>query len=389
MLSADFRQTLDEYAPVQPMAEMPRGLEAMVDDALDGPLGIESLLHVVVPGDRVVVACLDPLPEQERLLSLLASRIARITGSATDDGPLAVTFVLSPTAFNAEMAAQIGAFGFSVPVEVVRHDPEDANQHSLLATSRDNEPLTVNGKLFDADVVLLLRAADGQSSRKSVSGIYPAFGSTAGIRHAHQQSASFRQSDQRKIDQALGILFEVCVLAGPGGQVRDILAGEFLAVRERMEQLVPDVWTWNEPGMGDLVVATVESPSGRAEWEDLRRALMLADRLGNPGDPVVLVSEVARKPPRRVSEALQRSGSAPEDESETTSLASEILQRRPVFLASRLPQSDVELLGFGYIESGSQLKKLLQRASQPRVVRDAHRVCLANTAGREQIEQEP
>lgn len=382
MLTAEFLEAIALLSPLHPPRPEPAGIPELVGQAFDEMAGLPSLEHAVVPGDQVVVAVVEPVPQLRLLLPLLADRILKVVeavepGETPESGEPepALTFLFAPAAWPADPAQIPLATDFSRPVAVVKHEPERERQLALLATSGENEPLSVNRFLFDADVVLLLSSAEGQSPGRRHSGVHPAFSSTAGIRHFHSLSPPKRDADQAQIDRLLGILFEISVLGEPGGKICGIRCGDSAAVQSEVPQRVAGCWTLGFEEPGDLVVATVESPSGKSAWEDIRRALLVADRLAAPEQPIVLLTDVSRKPPRRIAQALQQtaaaaSGFEPED---PLSAALEVVARRPVFLSSHLSQAEVEHLGFGFLQSARELRRLIQHSLEPRLVRDAHR----------------
>jgi hypothetical protein len=337
-----------------------------------------GLRSCIVPDDKVVVAGLSPIPHWQIVLPAIAHAIAEITGiPVTDLDPTSDGFCFLFAESIRQTMSQAELSALSVPV--VFHDASADSDLALLATSCDDQAVHVNRRLFDADVIVLLSSPDG-SSNSIRSGIYPAFGSGAGRKHFLKQSRENRQKDLRLVESSLGVSSAVSVLADPAGSIEGILAGER---DEMLSQIATDVennWSLPETSEHDLVVATVELPSAHSSWNEFLHAIHAVDRFGAAKAPIVMLTDISRPPPARIAKQFQQSfldDHATDFLDEDRNIAT-ILKRHPVYLASNLPQPLVELLGLGFIESESELQKLIERASNPVLIRNAHKCSLHN-----------
>lgn len=354
-----------------------RPVDWLVDRALSHPLGTMGLDQFLFPGDRVVVGVADPLPAAEGLIEAIGRAIARIVlepGQTAESDPHSgdpVFLFASPGEMPASGRMELGD---GLSLRCLLHAPEDEQAMALLAAGPDLQPLNVNRALFDADAVILLRCpalGGGRSRQSRASGLWPLFADSAGKR-AHSRLPPVRaEAERESVDSHLGVVIEFCLLAVPGGGIEEVLFGTREEVRIRAAVELDRLWIAPTPGNSDLVIATVENPADTDPWRDVRAGLLVADRAGQEGAPLVLWSTVESSADDRFREELARSLDA--GESEAGGAIASILQRRPVYLRSGLSRLEVEDLGLGHLESMEELRRLHQRAHRPLLLRDAHR----------------
>jgi|GEM_PF-6002377 len=356
---------------------------ALGDESGQGPLN-----RVIVQGDHVAVAVMHAIPSIEVVVQELAGRIASITGvSGADAESPSTVFVFAPGTI---APGKIGWLTENHPdIRFAIHDPGNEADQPLLAIGCEANPLAINRDLFDADVVLVLTSQDGHDGEVESCGLYPALGSEAGQLHFEKQKSGKRSEDCRTVERCLGANFVIAVTAGPGGIPDGVFAGIGNAVHEAVRTRVRESWTTNAERDFDLIVVTIESPSGLGEWDGFRAALRIACQHAGEHAPIVVICDIDHPPPDHVAHDF---GLAMNDDDHASSVATrdvrESVGQRPVYLASGLDQQTVEDLGFGYLENSSELGRLIKRLPNCGLIRDAHK-CFSLTGSGSVGGQEP
>jgi len=101
----------------------------------------------------------------------------------------------------------------------------------------------------------------------------------------------------------------------------------------------------------------------------------LADRVTVGDGPIVVLTEVNKKPSRQIAKALQaqfEDGPTGKTTEELRALAS-VVESRSVFLQSRLAPSVVEDLGLAPLDSVKQVNRIAEAVNTGLVIRDAHK----------------
>ena len=120
-----------------------------------------------------------------------------------------------------------------------------------------------------------------------------------------------------------------------------------------------------------MVVASIESEDDRQTWDDIVAAVLLADRVTVGDGPIVVLTEVKKKPSRQIAKALQaqfEDGPTGKTTEELRALAS-VVESRSVFLKSRLAPSVVEDLGLAPLDSLKQVNRIAEAVSTGLVIR--------------------
>lgn len=364
-------------------------LQKMLRAALGAPVGLESIRHVLVPGDRVVVAVSGSVPRLAELMDLLRQELQPVV-AGSEELVGTVEFLVAPAAL-----ARMKESGQPIRVDeakgVVLHDPAEPADHALLATGCDDEPLQINRRLFDADVVVLMTSRAGEGTpRQEPADVFPQFGSVTCQENQRRQKPSHAARDRALVDRHLGIDFEIVVQTQPGGAIAGLLCGLRQPSDAAAEQRIAS--TPDEPPAGNAkaVVATIETPSSGSVWQEFEQALRVADERAFERAPVVVWSRIGELPdPRHAGHfrhGFDREESGRVDDSDDSLAA--ILGRRPVYLCSQLDQADVEELGLGHVGSIRELRHLLESTGPPLLIRDAHLQHPARTANREENESD-
>ncbi len=361
-------------------------LSALFETALGDSNETGALSQVIVEGDRVAIAVIHAIAGVEAIVGELAARIAAITKSALDnDESLSIGFVFAPGTMDPRTCERLNekAKGFRCLV----HDPENEQQQALLAIGCEANPLAINRQLFDADVVLVLASPTGKELSSERPALFPVFGSADGRSHYESQKPKKRVADRQSVERNLGADFQIAVTTGPGGMPDSVFAGISAGIGERVAKRVRESWALIPLRDFDLVVSTIQSPSGLEPWDELRAALKIASQHATDNAPLVVISPIERAPATHVAHEIEL---AMDDDDHAGGTAPRDLQasigHRPVYLASGLDRQTVEELGFGYLESAEELGRLVKRFPNSGLIRDAHK-CIsienANVAAEE------
>ena len=120
---------------------------------------------------------------------------------------------------------------------------------------------------------------------------------------------------------------------------------------------------------------TIETDAEQQSWRDFAHAVVAANSVANSTGPIFVWSQIKERPKAEIQKALNDPF-----ESQGRSKLSRLMQQlagivaeRQVFLKSRLSQAVTEDLGLGYVESVSDLERLIRSQSSGIMIRDAHR----------------
>ena len=375
---------------------------------LRSPLGLPPLSESAFPGDTIVIV-LDPETPQAEGIALEVLRELRSAGPEAGD----VSILLAPGA-TTEFVDRLRASAAQVVGEslaVIRHDPSDRKQLGYLAADKDANPIYVSRELLEADVVVpigVARVAGAFADASADGGLYPTFSDSDGMtRFAELRSlgdGSEAKQEARQVNWLLGTQFAISVAPVSGGEVGQIVAGEMNAVLQQSEAAAT-FWTLERPHSVGLAVACLSGQQEQQNWENFGRALVAADACANEEGAVVILTAVERPPVERV-EAVQEVGSKADpsnrvsdeddDDFEEDPYAAEraaretergipkwrktlaeIVERRTVYLASRLSDETVEELGMVALSDASDLQTLINRFGQCVWIRDGQYVTWA------------
>lgn len=384
---------LDETSLVadfsEPLGQRIEDPAAAVSAALSDPMGYPALSRATVPGDRVVLALGEEVPQQAELIAGMVRSLLEGHVLAED-----IT-VLLPAADPRE--ADRGALRLlpdevASSIAVARHDPRDRSGLAYLAASRENKPIYFNRQVFDADLVLpvsCLRPAGAPGYVGALGGLFPAFSdqqtrerfrTPASVQSAVQQRRHGQEAEEAA--WLLGIHLMVQVVSGRGDSLLHVLAGEATAMAERGSQLCEQAWLRRLPQPAGLVVAAIEGGPEVQTWENFGRALHVALSAVADGGAVVLCTDL-RCPPgaalqrmvgsaddQEALQAIQRERSA---DAFSASLLIDARQRVQVYLLSGLDEDVVEELGIGYVGRAEEVSRLCRQHGSCILVADAQR----------------
>src|SRR5690606_20386097 len=94
----------------------------------------------------------------------------------------------------------------------------------------------------------------------------------------------------------LGVGLAVQIVPGPAGSVADVVAGSPQAIQPIAQQRYYDVWAHPAAATHDLVVATIAGDRVQQSWENVARAVEVAEAFVRPGGAIAIRSELASPP---------------------------------------------------------------------------------------------
>lgn len=379
-------------------------------DRLRSPLGLPPLSESAFPGDRIVLV-LDPETPQAEGITLEVLRELRSAGMEPDD----VSMLVTPNA-TTEFVARLRESATQVagePLAVVRHDPSDRKQLGYLAADKDANPIYVRRELLDADVIVpigVARVGGAFPDASADGGLYPTFADTDAMsRYAELRrlgDGSEAKQEARQVNWLLGSQFAISVVPSSGEEAGQIVAGDMNVVLQRSADAA-SFWTLERPDSVGLAVACLSGPEEQQNWENFGRALAAADACANEEGAVVILTAIERPPAERADadeeevrfEADPSNRVSDEDDDEDfeedpyeaeraaretergiplwRKTLAEIVERRTVYFASRLPDETVEDLGMVALTDLSDLQTLVNRFGECVWIRDGQYVTWA------------
>ena len=364
-------------------------LNAQLKNAFENPIMYPSFAESVFAGDTVLIALQDDIPYPQEILESLVAQF-----ESSDVSPADISIVISEATAQTlgvkPAVYQLPAetkdeqppllfplkFGFN-EIQCQVHDPSNVAGLAYLAANEAGDPIYANRLLVEADVVIPVAAALPGDSSRQIDCIYPAFSGVA----AQERIASADISNLAKqleialANDTLGTFFIVQIIDGPGGRLSKVICGERTRTNAKAREIVSLNWSFDYEGAAEVVAASIESDSERQTWDDIVEAVLLADRVTSGDGPIVVLSEVAKKPSRQIAKALQaqfEDGPTDKTTDRLRALAS-VVESRSVFLKSRLAPSVVEDLGLAPLDSIEQVKRIAESVDAGLLIRDAHK----------------
>ncbi len=360
----------------------PRGsaladLPAAVSAALAEPLDFPALRQSVVPGDRVAIALESEVPQAASIASSVISNLLD-AGVAPADICIVRTGA-DQDGFDTRLRADLPETARD-SIEIVCHDPQHRDALSYLAANHDGEPIYVNRRLVDADVVLPIGCLRLPKTPGyfGVSGtLYPTYSDAATIDRFRAGDAdpeagemAGRRQEADETAWLLGVLLTIQAVPAAAGGVLHVIAGTAEAVERRGSELYKSAWGFELPQRAELVVAAIEGPHEQQTWENVGRAIAAASRAVLDDGAIALCTDLATLPGPALSCLAQARdlGDAGRQirrqHSTDAAVAHELaaaLSRGRVYLLSRLDESVVEDLGMAPVAAAADIARLVRR----------------------------
>ncbi|HVC97510.1 MAG TPA: lactate racemase domain-containing protein [Pirellulales bacterium] len=361
-----------------PVGEALGDVALAVTRALAEPLEFPALSRATVPGDRIVLAVENELPQTAEMVAAVARYFVE-TGTA----PEALT-VLRPESAVSDTDGdprRLLPADWRQKVAYEVHDSSAVGRLGLLGSTRNGEGVYLNRALLDADLVVpigCLRCEPTLGFHGRHAGLFPMFSNTKTLgRFLKPHSPDHRREHEararREIDEVgwmLGAMCTVQVVPGAGEALLAVLAGEVRRVFELGQDQCQAAWNYIAPRRASLVVAAISGGPGQQTWDNVARALSAASRITADGGAVVLCTELATEPGPAICSLAQAEDLAdaerqirrasPPDAMAAVELA-RVLDQAKVYLLSRLDESIVADLGLAPVSSGDEVARLTRR----------------------------
>jgi nickel-dependent lactate racemase len=362
---------------------VPRGqpledIAAATAAALREPIDYPALAQCTTPGDKIVVALDSGLPQAAQVTAAVVNTL--IDAGVDADG---ITVLESRSARRAGGGdpRQLLSASLRQRVALTVHDPDERRDHAYLAADPAGEPILIHRALHEADVVLPIGCLRGEQAAGYFdihSVIYPTFSDTKTLQRFRSTSTlngeGVRQrelvADVDHVAWLLGVTFTVQLVPGGGESVLQVLAGLSDSVRRRGHEQYHAAWDWPVERQGELVLAAIEGGPGQQTWENVGRALQVAENFVKPGGSIAVCCDLSTPPgPAMQHLAGEASREAalrhlakkrPVDALPAAQLA-RALDHSKVYLLSQLDAAVVEDLEIIPIGSVDELIRLAER----------------------------
>lgn len=250
-----------------------RPLGELIRDALDRPIGLDSLRRALTPEDRVAIVIDESIPNVGHGLSAILDHIAS-AGIAMES----VTLISPPGSQSDDWIDELPDEYSAVRTEV--HDPDDRNHLAYLATTKSGRRIYLNRTLVEADFVIVL-AARRRAPRFGVSGaedwIFPMMSDAearAELRLPKSKEEPTPAHESSEVAWLLGMPFFIQVLDNSQGPL-DVIAGLPDSTQEGVRRHNA-IWTRRIACRPDLILATL-APDAR--FKDVALAARTCSRI--------------------------------------------------------------------------------------------------------------
>jgi nickel-dependent lactate racemase len=353
---------------------------ALVRRALDEPLDFPPLAAAIVPGDRVAIAVDEGLP---CVGAIVRGAVEAFEKAGVD--PTSISIVTMDGETSRLCREELASHSARLPQFVV-HDPEDAENLCMFGINKLKEPLQVNRTVFDADIVLPIGSARADG-RSAYGCLFPSF-SNAEVIASYRTPENLTSPDDvtKKAEEAeeagwlIGALMAVQVVPGAAETVAHVVAGEPRAVARRCDQLYTEQWSFVSPRQVSLVIANISGGAEAQTWQNVGRALTVAENLLAEGGAIAICSNLEMPPGESLSrlmriadleKAARKILRADAADSVPAWHVVRALQRGPVYFLSQLEADTVEDLGLAPIANLGELARLASRHESCVVIDDA------------------
>ena len=355
-------------------------IESLFTNALSEPIDYPTLDQFVLPGDCVAVALMGNLPQPVQAIEAAIGAIAALVGNASF---VAVVSPIHRSEFDETVQQQILTKFEGLELRFEFHDPSDQGSVSCIANNQAGQPVYINREMFDADVVIPLGTLLDGSSVQARS-YYPEFSNSEALERFKNPPSDTSQKqldgEVRMAEANLGAEFSILVVRGPGGDIASVHAGNSASIRETTNSEMDSLWTIECQEEGDVIIATIEGRPEQQSWDDVFHALAAAAASSQTVAQIVICSALSCEPSKEELDILQLQFEVDLDVrcrklgqlSGVHELIPGILESTSVMLLAQLSEDAVEEAGLGYVESESQIQRIVDRAKSGILLRDAH-----------------
>ncbi len=358
-----------------PPAEPPDDLSAAVADALDEPLEYPRLARCTTPGDRVVLALEQAVPQSAQITAAVIEALVR---AAVDPDGITVLRTRADVDSGAEDPCRLLPQAVRERIMMAIHDPSDRDMLAYLAATDAGEPILLHRALHEADLVLPIGClhAEATADYFGVNGaVYPTFSGRKTLARFRSPGLLETRGKHKKklikeVDEVawlLGVNFSIQVVPHTGSSVLHVVAGQIDAVHRRGRQLYDAAWSCPARQPANLVVAAIEGRRSQQTWRNVGRALDAAAALVEDGGSMAVCCELSALPGEGMQRlaatgsrhsALRAIGKHRPDDALPAAQLGRALDRGKVYFLSLLEASVVEDLEMIHVGNGAELARL-------------------------------
>jgi len=394
-ISTPFGENTDSQCDISPdllLAELradarqPPDLTVAIEQAIAEPSGYPGLASSTVPGDVVLVAIGKELVDVESIVmgvvqyfrrAHLADRLLRFLLPSEADVALVEKLRQSTPEF----------------VEVLVHDPADAQANSFLTSGSDNQPIILSRFVCDADVVIPVNAChdpDRFDYFGPFSAVYPNFSdvdtkkrwnSPLFVTRKERRARRIRVVEE--VRSLLGVVYTLLLIPANDHGYCEAVFGETNEVWQRVQNESMPRWQPSIPQSAGVVLALLSGGSPGQTWHLAARALANVEHLVRPGGAILLFTEISERPGpamRRIGEALEFTDfeavmrkSRQRDSAIALQFASTQSQCK-VYFRGRVPESILDDIDLIPVESDAECRKICEHYKDVVVVHDAQQM---------------
>ena len=359
---------------------------AAVAAAMLDPIDYPPLSDCLVPSDQIAIALDVGLPQAAALVAGIASALIE---AGVDASRIVVVQTPEDARHEADPRAAMPQ-SIASRVELITHEPDNRDALRYLAASADGNPIYINRRLADADVVIPLgcfRLDSAVGYHGIHSGICPTFSDTPTQKRfrsaSNEDRSAHRERRRQEADEAgwlLGAALTVQIVPGAGKSVLHVLAGDVKSVAKRGGELCRAVWNYRLQQRAELVVAGIQGGAASQTWDNLARALTAAMNAVADGGAIAICTELSARPGRALrwlaeSDDYETTMRNVRKERSPDAIAAAQLLRaldsNRVYLLSQLDDEVVEQLGVTPIDKVEDLVRLSSRSQSCIVLSNA------------------
>lgn len=374
----------------------PRGnplsdVASAVASALQEPVAFPPVEQMIIPGDRVTIVLSPEVVQGSVLVGAVLDHLAQ-----HGVGPDQITVLRPPQPET--IGENAGPDKLAACLEgrasLVTHVPGDQTQLCYLGVSPYKYPVYLNKALVEADAVILIGAAQLDSTpgyHGPQAALYPTYADEPVLRRfrspravvpGDECDARVRREVER-INLQLGVRFAVQVVPGLGEEILHVVAGDIVAVEKETRRLCEDAWSFEVPHRASLVVATITGPPSQHTWDNVGRALGNAKQVVEEHGAVVLCTDLDQAPMPGIQALIDHEDvqdavpwicrKRPVDMMPALAIA-RLLDDARIYLLSGLEESLVEDLEMTVVSNPSEVARLASRDESCLFLADAHRL---------------
>lgn len=374
----------------------PRGnplsdVASAVASALQNPVAFPPVEQMIIPGDQVTIVLSPEVVQGPLLVTAVLDHLAQ-HGIAPDQ--ITVLRPPRPLSDGGNLGPDELAACLEGRASLVTHVSGDQTQLCYLGVSPYKYPVYLNKALVEADAVILIGAAQLDSTlgyHGPQAALYPTyadepvlrrFRSPRAVAPGDECDARVRREVER-INLQLGVRFTVQVVPGLGEEILHVVAGDIVAVEKETRRLCEDAWGFEVPHRASLVVATITGPPSQHTWDNVGLALGNAKQVVEEHGAVVLCTDLDQAPMPGIQALIDHEDvqdavpwicrKRPVDIMPALAIA-RLLDDARIYLLSGLEESLVEDLEMTVVSNPTEVARLASRDESCLFLADAHRL---------------